>query len=451
VQYGPARLAPGRLAPYGRAWELEASYTMTHLHRCVSMLFALALPVAVATAASAQEQSKEQQKCINKLNKDGAKVAQAQSKENLACVKNAGKNKLTGTAQDCLTDDAKQKVMKKRNTTVADQGKFCTDVPDFGYSGALATNDAAAQGEIDLVADLFGTPLDAAVIDCATDKSGCVCQQKTLKNAEKLAATKIKEFLKCKKQALKGGATSSAALADCVANAGTVGSIAADTKEKIAKKQAKLEDDILAKCAGTSAAFPGVCGLQVGTALATCVDQRVECRVCQIINEMDGLSVNCDLFDDGDDGDQSCASGDGPPATPTATPVPGVEFQGALLASTGRFTYQATIGISGADAECAAQFPGTHACTYAELQIAEAAGDLVGAEDTGGSNVTSFWAIDPLRPDDDQCTVTVPWDYATAHTGQFGDAVTLDNGTGTLGSLATGTVCAFSRWVGCCL
>lgn len=424
---------------------------MSDCGRTTARLLAISFCLAVAVAAPAQEQNKDQQKCINKLNKNGAKVAQAQGKENQACLKSAGKNALVGTAQDCLTADTKQKVTKKRNKTVEDDGKFCGEAPDFGYTGALQTNNAAVQGELDLVADLFGAPLDAAVIDCGADKSGCVCQQKVLKNAEKLAATKLKEFLKCKKTALKGGATSASALEECVADAGTAGSIAADTKSKIAKKKEKLEDDILGKCAGVSGAFPGVCGLQAGTALATCVDAQVECRVCQTINETDGLSVNCDLFDDDDDGNQSCASGDGPPATPTATPVPGVEFQGALLATNGRFTYQATIGISGADAECNDEFPGTHACTYAELQIAEAAGDLIGAQDTGGSNVTSFWAIDPLRPDDDQCTVTVAWDYATAHTGQFGDAVTLNNGTGALGSLTTGNLCLVSRWVGCCL
>jgi hypothetical protein len=40
---------------------------------------------------------------------------------------------------------------------------------------------------------------------------------------------------------------------------------------------------------------------------------------------------------------------------------------------------------------------------------------------------------------------------ATAHTGQFADSVTLNNGTGALGALATGTFCANQRWVGCCL
>ncbi len=401
-------------------------------------------------SAHGQAQSKQQQACINKLNKDSSAVAMAQGKENRACLKNAGKGKLTGTAEDCLTLDPKQKVLKKRDKTVADQAKFCGQAPDFGFTGAATLNNAAVQAKLDLLADLFGSPLDTAVISCAADKAGCICQQKILLNAEKIAVTKVKEFLKCKKQALKSGATTATALENCVADAGTAGSVAADSKQKIQKKVAKLGADVDAKCSGVSGAVAGTCSALTGAALATCIDVQIECRVCQMINEVDDISVNCDLFDDGAV-NTSCASGAGPPPTPTATPVPGFEFQGALVRSTGRFTYQATVGISGADAECAAQFSATHACTYAELLIAEGAGDLVGAQDTGGSNVTSFWAIDSMRPDDDQCTVTVPWDYATAHTGQFGDVVSLNNGTGALGSLTTGNLCALQHWVGCCL
>jgi len=138
-----------------------------------------------------------------------------------------------------------------------------------------------------------------------------------------------------------------------------------------------------------------------------------------------------------------------PEATPTAEA--NAIFQGALVRSNGRFTYQATVGIDGAEAECAAQYPGTHVCTIGELREAATAGELTGATDTGGNSVASFWAIDPTRADVDQCEVTVPWDYSTAHTGQFADAVTLDNATGALGALQEDTLCGLQRWIGCCL
>jgi hypothetical protein len=109
------------------------------------------------------------------------------------------------------------------------------------------------------------------------------------------------------------------------------------------------------------------------------------------------------------------------------------------------------VGIEGANAECDLQFPGSHACEIDELRDAEMAEELAGATDTGGAPVTSFWAIDPNRPSADQCKVVVPWDYATAHTGQFADLVNLVNASGDLGDLQEDTICALQHWVGCCL
>ncbi len=138
---------------------------------------------------------------------------------------------------------------------------------------------------------------------------------------------------------------------------------------------------------------------------------------------------------------------------PTATPVTTASaiFRGALPQTNGRFSFQATIGIAGAEAECDVQFAGSHACTVQELQAAAAAGELSGAQDIDGNDISEFWAIDPSRPAVDQCEVSVPWDYATAHTGQFADAVALDASAGTLGALREDTICATQKWVGCCM
>ena len=146
------------------------------------------------------------------------------------------------------------------------------------------------------------------------------------------------------------------------------------------------------------------------------------------------------------------------PTTTTSTTIPsgGVELQGALTATPGRFNYNLTLGLPGANAACNSNFPGTHACSYPELQIAEAAGDLVGLQDTASTTVTSFWAIDNTQPPLQQCQDDVSsflnWEYATAHTASRGQKVALNNGTGALGSLVSSLQCNFSTaWVGCCL
>jgi hypothetical protein len=161
-----------------------------------------------------------------------------------------------------------------------------------------------------------------------------------------------------------------------------------------------------------------------------------------------------------------CASG--PPTTmvttsttsTTSTSLPGggVVLKGALTATPGRFNYNLTLGVPGADAACNTNFAGTHACTYPELQSAEAAGDLDGLTDIGANTVTSFWAIDPSQPALQQCQDDAPggsnlnWEYATAHTPSRGQRVALTNGTGVLGALQSSVQCniAGNSWVGCC-
>lgn len=431
-------------------------------------LFAAAttlLVLASGAGAFAQE-STAQQKCLNLLNRDGAAVAKQQGLESVACVKGAAAGKLTGTAQACLTADAKGKVQKKKDKTASDDGKLCTVAPGFGYTGAAATNAGAVQAELDLATDVFGASLDPAIVGCATSKLGCQCQQKVFGDVEKLADKKLAEFLKCKKTTLKNGATSVASLRACVADAGTPGSIAADSKGMIAKALKNVNTDVAKKCDAkgvTSGAFPGDCNGLAGTALGSCLDVRVECRVCQAANDMDGLFVNCDLFDDGA-ANGSCASGTGqtptptPGPTPTPTPHVGAVLAGALTATNGRFNYNLMVGLPGANAACSTNFAGTHACTYAELQSAAAAGDLVGLKDVASNMVTSFWAIDGTQPPLQQCNDDslggsgLNWEYATAHTASRGQKVALTNATGVLGALQSGLQCNLSgaSWVGCC-
>lgn len=71
--------------------------------------FAAVLLTLLSVTAFGQSQSKDQQKCINKLNKDGAKVVAAQGRENAGCVKDAGRGSLGGSVDACLSADRKGK------------------------------------------------------------------------------------------------------------------------------------------------------------------------------------------------------------------------------------------------------------------------------------------------------------------------------------------------------
>jgi hypothetical protein len=142
--------------------------------------------------------------------------------------------------------------------------------------------------------------------------------------------------------------------------------------------------------------------------------------------------------------------------TSSCSPGPGTVLKGSLTATPGRFNYNLTLGLPGANAACNTNFPGTHACTHAELQNAQAAGDLTCLKDIGANTVTSFWAIDNSQPPLQQCQDDVSsfknWEYATAHTSSRGQKVALNNATGVLGSRQSGLQCNTSgnSWVGCC-
>jgi len=262
--------------------------------------------------AVAQTQNKDEQKCLNAINKDTGKVGAKQGKENAACVKAATKGAATAA---CLTDDVKMKVANAKAKTVADETAKCTDLPGFGYTGAAAGNTAAQDEEIALFVDVYGTVDPTGVI--STDSLVGGCQRAVTKGLEKIVAAKWKQFVSCKKTALKSGADDIGDLEGCLS--GDPNSIAADPKGKIAKKQTKLSDTVTSKCAGVTVAttFPGACASTPLAGLAACLDERAECRVCRALNAIDGLSVDCDLFDDG----LMNASCTNPPPVPTPTPT----------------------------------------------------------------------------------------------------------------------------------
>ena len=142
---------------------------------------------------------------------------------------------------------------------------------------------------------------------------------------------------------------------------------------------------------------------------------------------------------------------------PISTPPTSTVVKGSLTATPGRFNYNATLGLPGANAACNTNFPGSHACSIQELQGAPAT-DLTCLKDTASNSVTSFWAIDSTAPALQQCVddalngSNLNWEYGTAHTPSRGEKVPLTNPTGALGAVQMGLQCNISgnSWVGCC-
>jgi hypothetical protein len=275
--------------------------------------------LACAGTAWAATQTNEQQKCINKMNKDAIKLQATQGKEQIACVKSETKNEATDV-DFCKTQDPRGKVLKRQMKTTADDNKFCGGLgaPEFGYAGDAVINSAARDAELDLFADLFGDPADGNLYPCNPNVAECNCQRNVIDRVEKFMATMGRVWVKCKKNALKvgkdpfpAGADSEDDLDVCVEDAGTPGSVANDVLNpagKLAERSQNILDAItLQNCNGAPLdPFGGpecnrtaLGGGPTDAQLRDCLQDRTECRFCLMVEIIDNLTLDCDLFDDG--------------------------------------------------------------------------------------------------------------------------------------------------------
>ena len=126
--------------------------------------------------ASAQGLIKDDQKCVNEVNKNFEKVGKAQGGDISKCTKDAGKNKLTTSYTVCLTADGKGKVAKATGKLTSKVGDKCSSgdpaFPPIDTSDTAFMNERAKAKELALIRLLMGPDLDGAIIDCDDDKDG---------------------------------------------------------------------------------------------------------------------------------------------------------------------------------------------------------------------------------------------------------------------------------------
>ena len=250
-----------------------------------------ALCLLASGQASAQI-PEDEQKCIVELNKGFAKVAKAQSRENVRCVKLAGRGRVA-SAEVCLTADSRGKVAKAKSRNEKRQTRRCTGVtPPFGATDASTGNQAAVLMELDLIHDIFGSDLDAALIDASVDRAGANCQVEAAKIAFRCQDVRLKRFNKCKTGGLDDGSI------------GDASGLEACTRRNLRGVARAVPScwhfgGFQKKCATTdiARAFPGECsgnGLADPFGLFTCLDPLFSLRVCLALNEVDGLNRDCD-------------------------------------------------------------------------------------------------------------------------------------------------------------
>lgn len=166
---------------------------------------AVTLLFLFATPASAQVQNSDQQKCINALNKAGAKIADAQAKLVASCLKDSLKGKiLASQTGDCVSDDVKGKVSKAQGKALTTAAKKCPVGPSFGASSGPDVRDGFS-ADLPATAAIFGVDLGLAIVDPGVDVSAAGCQAAASKDIAKVLKAKLKEFLTCSKNGLKDG------------------------------------------------------------------------------------------------------------------------------------------------------------------------------------------------------------------------------------------------------
>jgi hypothetical protein len=139
-------------------------------------------------------------------------VAAAQGKENAACV-GAAVKQTTADPDACLTADEKRKVGKAADKSTRDQAARCGGdaVPDFAADDARRVNASAQNRELALLSDLFGSSLVDVI---STDRAVGNCQVTIVRGYERIVAAKLKEFVRCKKEALAAGVFGAAGAAE---------------------------------------------------------------------------------------------------------------------------------------------------------------------------------------------------------------------------------------------
>ncbi len=237
--------------------------------------------------------TKDERICVNGINSKGIGVLKAQEKLSLKCLTRAAAGK-EGDPETCQGADADGKVSAAAQKTTAWAGDKCAPAPLFGYTTASIVNTAATSEALGLVQDLFGANLTTATLP-ASNKAGSKCQKSVLKLAQKRFDAAAKAFLACKEDGLAGSPSlvvSAAQMQGCFTRIGS------NINAKVAAAAKKLGSATDGTCGATDTlvALPGIC---TGGSLAPCIEARIQCRLCRLFNAMDGLSQDCDLFDDG--------------------------------------------------------------------------------------------------------------------------------------------------------
>lgn len=259
------------------------------------VLFALLGLFGGADEAAAQINLRAQ-KCILAMNAVGGKINKLQGADVTRCFKFALRSSLPqGQSLDsCAEGDLTGKIARTRGKLDIVEERRCSTTPPFGTAGSAIAGQAAVDSRLLLAEDWFGTDMDAAVVPFSAQFQNAKCQFLAIRRVDRLLLGMLRAYGRCARDAVRSFDSSELSLSDCV--------LAMDQDRKVVRGQAKLRRELEApagKCTdrNQSALFPGDCA-GAGD-FAGCVGDLADCWSCNYLKAAGGLSVDCDLHDNG--------------------------------------------------------------------------------------------------------------------------------------------------------
>jgi len=321
------------------------------------LLSFVALPALNANADDDDSDDDRVGICTNELNESLKKVMDAQFKGVLRCIDDFAEGDLRRmTLEACIAGDRGGKVARAERETFRKAKKHCKELPAFGPADPELVNRIGRDVALAVVHEILGPNLDLSIISEDVDDDSADCQEDVANKVRTCLRQTLQAFNRCKKDALRGkhgppvGSAmelQAACLEDPVSGGipDRKGKIAEACTEEIAEE---IEDECEDERVDLLATFPG-CNTGDAGELSRYIGITIRCKVGLALNEVDGLDLDVDRFDDAiangscsvcvqdepcDTGESGvCAAGSincahGPISRPTCSPLeaPSVEI-----------------------------------------------------------------------------------------------------------------------------
>jgi hypothetical protein len=291
-------------------------------------ILVLVTGLVASSVLAAFAQTAAERECLYTAHHDLQRLLSAFVLDGGCCLSDNAQGKLGGlTVEACLLANRKHRVRLskrqaadnfralcgRRDMTAAD-GKLAVAAADV-----VALIDAAENLHVSVLHEIFAANLDSVLAVEAGDASVSWCQREVFRAVGRCETRQLKTFNKCKRAGLNLAASGATAIATsaqlrdrCLLHRKTDGSFAGARTARACDlvvrapggqvHYGRIGTNISESCVSRGVvladAFPG-CKAADADTLHACIDARVRCHVCVALNTVDGLTADCDAFDDG--------------------------------------------------------------------------------------------------------------------------------------------------------